>query len=119
MVEMLKQIPCFIEAKPPSTKMSDFFPLTKWISLNLEGDPPVFVSAWLPFSTPESIVSYIQLMQGYTAQKTVEVANLALFLAWVSLVAYLNTYLNHVSRCSCYSQHDAATCHSFLTVKSH
>ena len=116
---MLKQIPCFIEAKPPSTKMSNFFPLTKWISVNLEGDPPVSVLAWLPFSIPESIVSYIQLMQGYTAQQTAEMVNLALSLAWVSLVAYLNTYLNHVSRSSCYSQHDAATCHSFLTVKSH
>ena len=104
MVEMLKQIPCFIEVDPPSTKLSDFFQLSKWISVNLEGDPPVSVSAWLPFSTPKSIVSCIQLMQGYTAQQTTEVVNLSLSLAWVSLVAYLNTYLNHVSRSSCYSQ---------------
>ncbi|KAL6334747.1 hypothetical protein AAG906_021406 [Vitis piasezkii] len=31
MMEMLRRVPCFTDAEPPSTKMSDFFPLTKWI----------------------------------------------------------------------------------------
>ncbi|KAL6335990.1 hypothetical protein AAG906_003617 [Vitis piasezkii] len=35
MMEMLRRVPCFTNAEPPSTKMSDFFPLTKWISVNL------------------------------------------------------------------------------------
>lgn len=35
MVEMLKQIPHFTEVEPFSTKMSDFFSLMKWISVNL------------------------------------------------------------------------------------
>lgn len=45
MMEMLKRVSCFTDAKAPSTKMSDFFPLTKWISLNMDGNPPSFVSA--------------------------------------------------------------------------
>lgn len=60
MMEMLRWVPCFTNAEPLSTKMLDFFPLTKWISVNLGGEPPIFVLAWLPFSTPKSTVSYIQ-----------------------------------------------------------
>ena len=67
MVEILKQVPCFIEVEPPPTKMSDFFPLTKQILVNLEGNPPISISARLSFGTPEIVVSYIQSMQGYTA----------------------------------------------------
>lgn len=59
MVEMLKHVPCFTDAEPPSTKMSDFFPLTKRIFVNLGGDLPSFVSARFPFSTPESTVARI------------------------------------------------------------
>lgn len=59
MVEMLKHVPCFTNVEPPSTKMSDFFPLTKRISVNLGGDLPFFVSARLPFGTPESTVARI------------------------------------------------------------
>lgn len=59
MVEMLKHVPCFTDAEPPSTKMSDFFPLTKRISVKLGGDLPSFVSARLPFGTPESTVACI------------------------------------------------------------
>ena len=29
MMEILKRVSCFTDAEPPSTKMSDFFPLTK------------------------------------------------------------------------------------------
>ena len=43
-MEMLKHVSCFTDAEPPSTKISDFFPLTKRISMNLGGDPPTFVS---------------------------------------------------------------------------
>lgn len=53
-MEMLKRVLCFTDAEVPSTKMSDFFPLTKRIFVNIGGDPPTFVSAQLPFGTPES-----------------------------------------------------------------
>ena len=45
MMEMLRWVPCFTNAEPLSTKMLDFFPLTKWISVNLGGEPPIFVLA--------------------------------------------------------------------------
>ena len=41
MIEMLRQVPCFTDAEPPFTKMSDFFPFTKQISVNLGSDPPL------------------------------------------------------------------------------
>ena len=75
MMEILKRVPCFSNAEPPSTKMSDLFPLTKRISVNLGGEPPVFVSARLPFSTPESGVSCIQLLQNCIVQEIAEVVN--------------------------------------------
>lgn len=59
-MEMLRRVPCFIDIEPSSTKMSDFFHLTKRISVNLGGEPPVFVSAWLLFDTPEFAISRIQ-----------------------------------------------------------
>lgn len=40
MIEILKCLPCFTNVESPSTKMSNFFPLTKWISMNLGCDPP-------------------------------------------------------------------------------
>lgn len=40
MMEMLKRMSGFTNAESPSTKMSNFFPLTKRISMNLGGDPP-------------------------------------------------------------------------------
>lgn len=40
MIEMLRRVLCFTDAEPPSIKMSDFFPLTKRISVNLGSDPP-------------------------------------------------------------------------------
>ena len=70
---MLRRVLCFIDAKPPSTKMSNFFPLTKQISVNLGGDPSAFVSARLPFDTPESAISHIQQLQDYTVLETTEV----------------------------------------------
>lgn len=60
MMEMLRWVPCFIDAEPPSTKMSNFFPLTKRILMNIGGDPPIFVSARLPFGMPEFAVARIQ-----------------------------------------------------------
>lgn len=59
-MEMLKRMSCFTDAEPPFTKMSDLFHLTKWILVNFGSEPPVFVSARLPFGTPEFVVSYIQ-----------------------------------------------------------
>lgn len=52
--------------------MSDLFPFTKRILVNLGGEPPVFVSARLPFGTPESGVSYIQLLQNCIVQEIAE-----------------------------------------------
>ena len=60
MMEMLRWVPCFTDAEPPSTKMSNFFPLTKRILVNLGGDPLVFVIARFSFDTPKSIVSRTQ-----------------------------------------------------------
>lgn len=59
-MEMLKGVSCFTDAKAPSTKMSNFFLLTKRISVNMGRDPPTFVKARLPFGTLEFAVSYIQ-----------------------------------------------------------
>ncbi|RVW64612.1 hypothetical protein CK203_048494 [Vitis vinifera] len=66
MMEMLKCVSCFTDVEPPSTKMSDFFPFTKRVSVNLSGDTLVFVLAQLHFrimhtslvgSNPVSVVS--------------------------------------------------------------
>ena len=65
-MEMLKHIPCFTDAKSPSTKMFDFFPLTKRIFVNLGGDPPSFVLAKLSFGTLESTIAHIQQLQDCT-----------------------------------------------------
>ena len=70
---MLKGVPCFMDVEAPSTKMSDFFPLTKRVSVNMRGDPPTFVSARLPFGTPESVMSCIQHLQEWTVPETAEV----------------------------------------------
>ncbi|RVW19489.1 hypothetical protein CK203_116505 [Vitis vinifera] len=37
MMEMLKGVSCFTDAEAPSTKMSDFFLLTKWVFVNMGG----------------------------------------------------------------------------------
>ena len=79
-MEMLRRVPCFIDAEPPSTKMSDFFSLTKWISVNMGGDPPIFVTSWFPFGTPESVVSRIQQLQDCTVQKTMKMVIFSAFL---------------------------------------
>ena len=70
---MLRRVPCFTDAKPPSIKMSDFFPLSKQISVNLGSDPLAFVSAQFLFSTPESVISHIQKLQDCTVRETLEV----------------------------------------------
>ena len=70
---MLKGVSCFTDAEAPSTKMSDFFPLTKQVFVNMGGDPPTFVSARLPFGTPKSVVSCIQYLQEWMMPKTIEV----------------------------------------------
>lgn len=56
-MEMLKRVPCFTDIEPPSTKMLDFFPFTKWVSVNLGGDPLISVLAQLPLGTPEPNIS--------------------------------------------------------------
>ena len=56
-MEILKGVSCFTDAEAPSTKMSNFFSLTKRVSVNMRGNPPA--SARLPFGTLESSVSCI------------------------------------------------------------
>lgn len=73
MVEMWKRVLCITNSESPFTKMSDFFSFTKRISVNLGGDPLSFVSARLPFVTPESAMLRIQQLQDWTVPKTVEV----------------------------------------------
>lgn len=73
MIEMLRRVPCFTDVEPCSTKMSDFFLLTKRISVNLGGDPPSFVSAKLSFGMPKFAVACIQQLQDCTVLKTAEV----------------------------------------------
>lgn len=73
MMEMLKRVSCFTDAESHSTKMADFFLLTKRISVNLGGDPPVFVSTRLSFYMLKSIISCIQQLQDCMVQETAEV----------------------------------------------
>lgn len=60
MMEMLKHVSCFMDSESPSTKMYDFFPVTKRISVNLGCDPLSFVLVRLSFRTPESVMLRIQ-----------------------------------------------------------
>nr|CAN67634.1 hypothetical protein VITISV_031865 [Vitis vinifera] len=78
LMEMLKGVSCFMDAEAPSMKMFDFFPLIKRVSVNMGGDPPNFVSAWLPFCTLESAVSCIQHLQEWTMLETVEVVEVGI-----------------------------------------
>ena len=57
LMEILKGVSCFTDAEAPSTKMSNFFSLTKRVSVNMRGNPPA--STQLPFGTLESSVSCI------------------------------------------------------------
>ncbi|KAL6351379.1 hypothetical protein AAG906_035171 [Vitis piasezkii] len=61
MAALLKQVSCFIEVEPLLIDMVNFFPLTKRVSANLGGNPPI-----------NSIVSRIQPMQDYSAHETKE-----------------------------------------------
>lgn len=63
---MMKGVSCFTDVEALSTKMSDFFPLTKRVSVNMGSDPSTFVKARLPFGTSESTVSRIQHLQELT-----------------------------------------------------
>ena len=87
LMEMLKGVSCFMDAEAPSMKMFDFFPLIKRVSVNMGGDPPNFVSAWLPFCTLESAVSCIQHLQEWTMLETVEVVILFIFPSSSSFLA--------------------------------
>ena len=80
MMEMLKGVSCFTDVEAHSTRMSDFFSLTKRVSVNMGGDPPAFVKARLLFGTLESIVSCIQHLQEWTIPDTAEVVIISLLL---------------------------------------
>ena len=72
-MEMLKRMSCFTDVEPPSTKMLDFFPFTKRISVNLGCNPSSFVLARLPFGTLKSVVSSIQQLQDCMVLETAKV----------------------------------------------
>lgn len=80
MMEMLRRVPCFTDVEPFLTKMLDFFSLTKRISVNMGGDPPVFVTAQFPFNMLESVVFRIQQLQDCMVQETAEVVIFSTFL---------------------------------------
>lgn len=76
MIELLKQVPYFTKTKAPSISMGDFFPATKRVTVDLNGDLLISFIVRLPFSNPESVISHIQPMQDYTTAETVEVVSL-------------------------------------------
>lgn len=41
MAKLLKQVSYFTEAEPPMTSMWDFFPLPKWVMMDLDDNPPI------------------------------------------------------------------------------
>lgn len=75
MMEMLRRVPCFTNTELLSTKMSAFFPFTKWVSVSLVGDSPTSVTARFSLGTPKFVVSHIQLLQDCTAQETTKVVS--------------------------------------------
>ncbi|KAL6351384.1 hypothetical protein AAG906_035176 [Vitis piasezkii] len=86
LMEMLKGVSCFTDAEVPSTKMFDFFPLTKRVSVNMGGDPPNFVSARLPFCTPESVVEVgIRYMMCTCAQ----------LFKWLEVAKAMRAFISH------------------------
>ena len=91
-MEMLKGVPCFTDTEVPSTRMSDFFPLTKCVSMNMGGDPPAFVKVQLPFGTLESVVSCIQHLQKWTIPETVEVVITSLLFFSSSLAVVTSSH---------------------------
>ena len=124
-MEMLKGVSCFTNIEAPSTKMSDFFPLTKQVSVNMGGDPPTFVSARLPFGTPESVVSCIQHLQEWMVLETTEVVilfYLAFFFFFFSnayfIVLYYIWLLLPFLGCSWHPLYDAYSCATFQAVES-
>lgn len=44
MVELLKQVPYSTEVEPPSTKLSDFFSLTKQVIVDIDDNPLIFIT---------------------------------------------------------------------------
>ena len=62
MATLLKQVPCFTEAEPLSTNMVNFFPLTKWVLVDLDDNPSIIIIVRLPYNTSKSIVSRVQPM---------------------------------------------------------
>lgn len=77
MVELLKQVPCFTKSEAPVSNMEEFFPATKQVSVDLNGDPRISFATRLPISTPESVFSRIWPMRDYTVIETAEVVSLA------------------------------------------
>ena len=64
--ELMNQIPCFTEKKTLVNNMGKLFSVTRRVSMDLDDDPNISFVARLLFSTLESIVSRILLMQDYT-----------------------------------------------------
>ena len=101
-MEILKGVSCFTNAEAPSMRMSNFFPLTKWVSVNMGGDPPTFVKARLSFGTPESAVSCIQHLQEWKIPETAEVVIFSVLLSPSSLAIFIPS--PGITFCCCSAQ---------------
>ncbi|KAL6342295.1 hypothetical protein AAG906_007509 [Vitis piasezkii] len=80
MMEMLKGVSCFTDAEAPSTKMFDFFPLTKRVSINMGAstgmddlkDRVAFLLFFLAMLTPSPGIIFERVEADLaTAQKAV------------------------------------------------
>lgn len=118
-MEMLKHVPCFTDVEPPSTKMSDFFPLTKRISVNLGGDPPSFVSTKLLFGTPESAVARIQQLSRLYCAENCRSGTFSYFAPFFNRCTLHLINANFASGVvgSWYPQHGAVACPAFQATE--
>lgn len=75
MVELLKQVPYFIESEAHVNNIGDHFLATQQVSMDLGNDPSISFMAQLSFGTLEPIVSHILPMQDYTTIEIAEVVS--------------------------------------------
>ncbi|RVW91808.1 hypothetical protein CK203_045906 [Vitis vinifera] len=99
-MEMLRRVPCFTDAESPSTKMSDFFPLTKRISVNLGGEPLVSSqpdSFSARPSSPYPVFSNCKIARCKRLRKWVcnMVRQRALLFEWLEVAKAMWTFISH------------------------
>lgn len=93
--KLLKQIPSFAERKPPIQNMDMLFSTTRWILIEINGNPNQSFTTWLPYSTPNTTIARIIHMQDYTDfEKKEVVSRLPLFcLFCLSLLSYIDFFV--------------------------